>query len=274
MCLSINCNNNFNKQYTSLLNGIGPYCYKCTMKKTNKINMYDIESLHEYIYEVGVILNKEYTSTNRDTIIEGICITNGCNNLFSKSFRGIVEQSGPFCKKCTSKNRDNKVRQTNLERFGVEYGLQNVEVIKKRNITRLEKYGCKSCGLFCVFNNQRKQNEKEEGLCDYCQPMKTNKLREKTKEMLIVKKLREDLPDTYFIHNKSVGNECTLQDRGNTNGHLYPDIRFELYGFDLIVEVDEHKHRGADYSCDIRRMYDIVAKLEYLVYLLDIIQMI
>ena len=79
--------------------------------------------------------------------------------------------------------------------------------------------------------------------------------------MLIVRKLREDLPDIPFIHNKSVGNECTLQDREDTNGHLYPDIRFELFGFDLIVEVDEHKHRGAAYSCDERRMYEIIKQL-------------
>lgn len=29
----------------------------------------------------------------------------------------------------------------------------------------------------------------------------------------------------------------------------------------LIVEVDEHKHRGVDYKCDEQRMYDIIAKL-------------
>ncbi len=127
-------------------------------------------------------------------------------------------------------------------------------------VNRLEKYGCKSCGLFEVHDKWR-TTDKEEGLCDYCQPMKTNKLYEKTKEMLVVRKLREDLPDITFIHNKSVGNECTLQDREDTNGHLYPDIRFELFGFDLIVEVDEHRHRGAGYSCDERRMYEIIKQL-------------
>ena len=117
-----------------------------------------------------------------------------------------------------------------------------------------------SCKLFEVHDLWRTTN-KEEGLCEYCQPIKTNKLYEKTKEMRVVRKLKEDLPDIEFIHNKSVGNECTLQDREDTNGHLFPDIRFELLYFDLIVEVDEHRHRGAHYSCDERRMYDIVAKL-------------
>lgn len=27
------------------------------------------------------------------------------------------------------------------------------------------------------------------------------------------------------------------------------------------MEVDEHKHRGADYKCDEKRIYDITAKL-------------
>lgn len=43
--------------------------------------------------------------------------------------------------------------------------------------------------------------------------------------------------------------------------NLFPDIRFDCDYYQLIVEVDEHKHRGVDYSCDERRMYDIIAKL-------------
>ena len=70
----------------------------------------------------------------------------------------------------------------------------------------------------------------------------------------MVKFLREKLPDIEFIHNKSVGKDCTY-------GHLFPDIRFDCDHYQLIVEVDENKHRGADYSCDKQRMYDIIAKL-------------
>ena len=260
-CINDNCNNDFNKKYDLLINGSGPYCYKCVMKNANRNNLYNIDFLNTYVDEFSIILNKEYTHTNREIIIEGKCLTDKCNGMFSKSFRQIIEVSGPYCKECTAKKRDDKVKLTNLDRYGTDYGLQNVEVIQKRNATRLEKYGCKSCGLFCVFNHLRKQNEKEDDLCDYCQPMKTNKLYQKTKEWLVVRKLREDLPDIPFIHNKSVGNECTLQDREDTNGHLYPDIRFELFGFDLIIEVDEHKHRGASYSCDERRIYEIIKQL-------------
>jgi len=44
-------------------------------------------------------------------------------------------------------------------------------------------------------------------------------------------------------------------------GIFFPDIRFDCGYYNLIVEVDEHKHRGSNYKCDERRMHDIIAKL-------------
>ena len=97
-------------------------------------------------------------------------------------------------------------------------------------------------------------------LCQYCKPKKENKLYQKTKEFKAVEYLRENI-DKDFIHNESIGSDCTKDDRHNTNGHIYPDIRFDCIWFQLIVEIDEHQHRGAGYKCDKRRMYDIIAKL-------------
>ena len=94
-------------------------------------------------------------------------------------------------------------------------------------------------------------------LCYYCEPStsnKSNKLVHKTKEMKIVNFLKEKLPNNEFIHNQSVGSDLT-------NKHLFPDIRFECDNYDLIVEIDEFKHRGASYACDEQRMYDIIGKL-------------
>lgn len=206
-----------------------------------------------------------------------------CLNKSFASFTGLTISNTKILDLWSSKNKikprdilktSNKMCMFNCDKCGITFKSKltyianngawcSNKICKNERIhnTKLKNFACKSCGLFCVFNNQRTRNDKEEGLCDYCQPLKTNKLYEKTKEMVVVRRLREDLPDIPFIHNKSVGNECTLQDREDTNGHLYPDIRFELLGFDLIVEVDEHKHRGAGYSCDERRMYEIIKQL-------------
>ena len=104
---------------------------------------------------------------------------------------------------------------------------------------------CFSCGLWMTYGKR---------LCSYCILPKENKLYYKTKEMDVVRFLKNNLPDRDFIHNKSVGSECT-------GGHLFPDIRFNCLLYNLIIEVYEYKHRGADYKCDESRMYDIIAKL-------------
>ena len=101
---------------------------------------------------------------------------------------------------------------------------------------------CPKCQLWCTMGK----------LCSYCKPK--SKYREKTKEMEVVKFLKDNLQDYDFIHNKSVGADCT-------GGHLFPDIRFDCIHYFIIVEVDEFKHRGASYKCDQQRMYDIISKL-------------
>lgn len=91
-------------------------------------------------------------------------------------------------------------------------------------------------------------------ICRYCKPKNENKLYQKTKEIEVVKYLKNNLPDIDFIHNKSVGIDCT-------NGHYFPDIRFDCLFYQLVIEIDEHKHRGSSYECDKQRMFDVTAKL-------------
>ena len=103
---------------------------------------------------------------------------------------------------------------------------------------------CPSCELFSTGGVE---------LCSYCKPQNIKKLYQKTKEYAVVKYLKEKLPDYEFIHNKSVGKDCT-------DGHLFPDILYDCAHYNLIVEIDEHRHRGAAYECDKQRMYDIITK--------------
>ena len=112
------------------------------------------------------------------------------------------------------------------------------------------KTGCLKCNMCPLCGLWRTMGK----LCDYCKPKNQNKLYQKTKEMEIVRFLKDKLPDNEFIHNKSVGSDCT-------DGRLYPDILFDCNWYFLIVEIDEFQHRGANYSCDEKRMHDIIAKL-------------
>jgi len=121
---------------------------------------------------------------------------------------------------------------------------------KQIPMSHLQGHGCSKCQL-CPKCQLWHTNGR---LCVYCKPKKSNKLYQKTNEWKVVEFLRKKLPDHNFIHNKSVGKDCT-------GGHLFPDIRFDLGFYQLIIEVDEHKHRGANYKCDKQRMYNIISKL-------------
>lgn len=112
---------------------------------------------------------------------------------------------------------------------------------------------CPSCELFITRGGV---------LCDYCKPREESKVYQKMyrekyvkrKELKVVEFLKKNLPEENFIYNKSVGRTCTGTD-------LYPDVLFQRNTYNLIVEIDENKHSGSGYSCDMRRMSDVVANL-------------
>lgn len=91
-------------------------------------------------------------------------------------------------------------------------------------------------------------------LCSYCRPKDTNVKYQKTKEWKIVNFLKKELLDKDFIHNRSVGTTCTPN-------RIFPDVLFDMDTHHVIVEIDEHQHRGANYNCEEKRMRDIIANL-------------
>jgi len=183
----------------------------------------------------------------------------------------IFSKAGcPKCGKESTGKKQTKTHEQFMEEiktiYGDKYDYSNTKYTKAHNNIDIicKKHGsfyikacrhlngqeCPKCQLCPSCMLWRTRGD----FCEYCKPTTSNKYYYKTKEMNIVKFLKEKLPNKDFIHNKSVGTECT-------GGHFFPDIRFDCLWFQLIVEVDEHKHRGAGYECDEKRMYDITAKL-------------
>ena len=78
---------------------------------------YSYENLQKFCNENGIELCRDYSTekVRRETKIEGKCKTEGCNELFNKSFREIIENKGYFCKPCFNKISDNK---NDLVNFG------------------------------------------------------------------------------------------------------------------------------------------------------------
>ena len=114
---------------------------------------YDFNLLTQYCEKNGIKLTNDYSKEKvvRDTIIVGKCLK--CDEPCSKTFRFFI-LIGCFCKIHTSQNGKEKVKQTNLEKFGCEYPWQNKEVREKSKATILKKYGCE-------YPSQNKQIRKK-----------------------------------------------------------------------------------------------------------------
>jgi len=99
---------------------------------------YTIALLRENIARDEAILIGEYSKTSINSQIEYIC---KCGAHSNKVFRLIVENGGARCKTCTEIMRNKKIRQTNLEKFGVEYPLSSEQIKDKAKATNLKKLG-------------------------------------------------------------------------------------------------------------------------------------
>jgi hypothetical protein len=85
---------------------------------------------------------KDYSGekVNRETRIEGKCLTQNCENNFDKTFIQLYKING-YCKKCTANIRNKKYKATCLEKYGVDNPFQSQEFKDKYKATCLKKFG-------------------------------------------------------------------------------------------------------------------------------------
>jgi len=126
-------------------------------------NKYDLDRLQSYCNECNVILLKDYENVKvtRDTKIEAFCLTPNCNNIINKTFKCLINNGGCYCVKCCKINSYFKIRNTSLERYGVEHYFQNKDIIEKRKQTCLDKYGVKCSLQYKEIIDKRKRTNLE-----------------------------------------------------------------------------------------------------------------
>lgn len=114
-----------------------------SVKKRKNVK-YNLENLINYSIEKKFKLLKKYDENeiNIETIIDGTCATDGCENIFSKNYKRLITISGPYCKFC--QNGRVVFNNNALDLF-----------VKKKNITLLKDYS----------NIQVSRDTKIEGKC-------------------------------------------------------------------------------------------------------------
>jgi len=174
---------------------------------TPKIN-YNKLLLNDFCIKNSItILNELNSNITRDSRLDGICISENCNNLFNKSFRSLINTNG-YCKDCIKKrvskqkienveNMKNKVIQTCMEKYGVSSFFESQEFKNKSKKTWMDKYG--------VDN-----------------PIKSNFIIEKRKKLFMKNNGVENPSQLEFIQNKK--KISCLQKHGVEYPHQVPEI--------------------------------------------------
>ena len=173
---------------------------------------YDFNYLQHYCKDNGIILLKDYSNINVNiyTVIEGICVN--CQNIFQKGMKPLCINGG-MCKKCGIKLRMDKIKQTMLEKYGVEHALQNKKIIEKVKQHNLTTYGVEN-----QFQSEKvKDKIKKTNLLKYGfeYPMQNREIREKTNQTNLVK---------YGVENPSQNSE--VAEKASKNAYLSKAFTF------------------------------------------------
>jgi hypothetical protein len=104
---------------------------------------FDHSLLKELSERDGATITKEYDKLNISSHIEFTC---SCGTPDIKRFGSFIypSNSGIFCKECVKKVGIEKKKQTNLERYGVEYPCQLELFKQKYKDSMIQKYGVAS----------------------------------------------------------------------------------------------------------------------------------
>lgn len=167
-CLNENCDDTFSKTFRQLVK-TQAYCFNCSLqngvlKIKNQLITYNYDRLIEYCNENLIELIYDYSNEimGKNYHIEGKCKTENCNNIFNKDFRSLLKIGG-YCYDCSKEKGKVKIKKTNFERYGSEYGMLASENRKELQEATIKKFGKK----FYSQTDEYKQKNRETCLKKY-----------------------------------------------------------------------------------------------------------
>jgi hypothetical protein len=152
---------------------------------TNRIR-YNYKLLQDFCKENNIELLCDYSNINllRDSIIEGKCKTDNCNEICSKRFRGFIA-TNCYCIYHTKSNLKEKREETIIKKYGVKNAFQSNVIKQKIENSIINKYGVKNISQ----SEEIKDKKVETSLRNYGvnHPTQTQEIQEKREETIIKK---------------------------------------------------------------------------------------
>ena len=162
---------------------------------------YDYNMLKSICEEGCVTLLEDYSNKyiTRDTRIIAKCIM--CENNFNKSLNVLHKQRNFGCYNCAKKIKFDRIKNTMVEKYGVEYAAQSVIFRDRMKKTNLEKYGVEHA----IQNNEFKEKTIKTNLekygCEYV--LQSNEVKEKRRLSNLEKYGVENITQVFEMKEKT-----------------------------------------------------------------------
>jgi hypothetical protein len=259
ICIYNGCTKRMNFNYLN--------CKKALYCKEHKLNdMVDVLHLKcDKCNATRPTFNYEYESKplycKRCALPDMIDITSRrCERckIRQSSFNYETENIRLYCKKCAlpgmvdivNKNKKCKKCKNKIACFNL-INKKKAEFCfdcKLDDMTDIKNKKCKLCNF---IQPATKFKNMCAGCFYYTNPDTVLARNHKTKENQIIRDLNNEL-DNIIIQDKIILNGCSRR---------RPDGLIKLNDYNIIIEIDENQHRGADYSCENKRLMEIFQDL-------------
>jgi len=218
---------------------------------------YDFNMLKQICEEGGVTLLEDYSNKyiTRDTRIIAKCIM--CENSFDKSLNKLHKQRNFGCQTCAkimkfdrikntmvdkygveyaaqSDTFKDKIKTSNLQKYGVEYANQSEEVKQKIRNTNLEKYGCE----YGLQNEEVKEKRRISNLEKYGfeNPLQRKEIKDKIKQTCIEKYGVEHAMQNPEIMEKNIKKSYYQKDYVLPSEKIIKIQGYENYALDELLK--------------------------------------
>jgi hypothetical protein len=207
---------------------------------------YDYNMLKAICDDGGVTLLVDYKDKyiTRDTRIIGKCIL--CENSFNKSLNNLYKQRNFGCLECAKIMKFDRIKDTMVQKYGVEYAAQSQVFLDKMKETTLEKYGVEYGTQSEEIQNKIKATNNEKYGCDY--GLQSKIVKEKKKQTYLKKYGVESPLKSKILMDKI--KKTNLEKYGFECGLQCPEIKekvkqknIEKYGFEYGFQSQEIKDK-------------------------------
>jgi hypothetical protein len=220
---------------------------------------YDYEMLKNICDDGGVTLLIDYKDKyiTRDSRIIGKCVL--CENSFDKSLNKLHKQRNFGCESCAKILKFERIKNTMVDKYGVEYAAQSQIFIDKMKETTLERYGVENANQSEEIREKIRQTNLEIYGVEY--GLQNVNVKEKRKltnlekygvenplqNEEIKKKIREQNLEKYGVEypsqNKSIfekmnKNSYYIKDYLLPSGKLIKIQGFEHYALDELLKCE------------------------------------